>query len=465
MTTNWLGHPNFSGSWASIHKKAQFPDGVTTGLPLRPTKRAVPMGIEPTEVDVADLTGRRGSLAASLEVSQTARGTTTDSATPIRNIEEFPPEIRRMIISHLDFAGLSTLIQASPVFLQQFLPEKNVALWQCLKNSLGLCAEGAILDELATGLEFDLLMKAANARSNRDKVGGEDQVAYSVETPQDIGIEPLLHDAPTTLLVRIARIHRLVVEPLISFMNEWVSTYRTPGRGLSASDKERLARATYRFYFVVGGFSPKTVSSRRSLWIRFSDGSAAESSRFRFGADPQPARPTISLFYELMESISKSVLMTFAHAHNTKSPKRIAQSHPVLRDKYLILAYITIRQTPTRTFLRQILLDKGFESFFTILSLLAEPSRPQSQYGSIGLDSSVHLEARQRALRDLPGSTVATLFSDDDPGRRHDGGDDQGQVTLNNDWRDSFYASGSFMVGVVGVGWIKAVAHLPDEAT
>ncbi|KAK3989352.1 hypothetical protein QBC44DRAFT_381572 [Cladorrhinum sp. PSN332] len=354
--------------------------------------------------------------AESLGVFKTENNIANDHDTVCQSIEELPAEIRCIIISHLDLNGITALIRASPVFLQQFItvPQKKVALWQCLSNSLGPLAIAGLFQELLKGLALDI--EITSSPTSRDDTAGERKVisAFMKWEERHRNILPhgrnhqtkrILDEIPTYILFRLVRIQRLVVEPLISLVAEWAKTNLRGGQ-LTASHEEQLARAIYQFDFVVGGIGPETSSSRRNLAYRFKESRAHRA----FG-------PT-KLMYEVMESISKSAMMSFARAYSDKSPKKIMREHPVLQGKHLILGYICLLRTPSSAFMRQILLDKRLESFRTILSLLGPPQSARHE--------SVHSQARHRALKELPADAMKEILHGGRRQRRNSGNNTTG---------------------------------------
>ena len=52
-------------------------------------------------------------------------------------LESVPAEIRHHLLSILDFKGLKALIFASPIYLQQYLLDRERLLSECCERTLG----------------------------------------------------------------------------------------------------------------------------------------------------------------------------------------------------------------------------------------------------------------------------------------------------------------------------------------
>ncbi|KAJ5679321.1 hypothetical protein N7462_007565 [Penicillium macrosclerotiorum] len=187
-------------------------------------------------------------------------------------LENLPPEIRRYLLSSLEWEELDVLVHASPVFHQQYVLDRRMFLSQSLEDILQNVPVEASLVYQSSSLGF------AKARD-----GGT--VALLLESYQDRRTKP----QPLDLTDRISldelsaqvKFYFFVIKPLLrryasSALDSLTEVSDIPHQHttLSRSEKTRIVRALYRFQLCCNLFgvgNHKDFSLRRLEYETNSD--------------------------------------------------------------------------------------------------------------------------------------------------------------------------------------------------
>lgn len=160
-------------------------------------------------------------------------------------LENLPAEIRRYLLSMLEYGGLRALVHASPVYHQQYLLDRQHLLCECLATILGGDAIDAYAVYRSGLIEFSI------SRT-------EEEITRFLEAYQDHRSKLPQYSFLKTLTldeaISMVTFHCAVIKPLIQHYTYWAlgnltkETKEIQYNGpLSGAEETRLARALYRF--------------------------------------------------------------------------------------------------------------------------------------------------------------------------------------------------------------------------
>ncbi|KAJ5962198.1 hypothetical protein N7501_007139 [Penicillium viridicatum] len=165
----------------------------------------------------------------------------------IAPLENLPPEVRRYLLTTLEFEELKTLTHASPTYHEQYLIDRHWILSQCLDKALcGVTLEASLVCQ-SSSVSF------ADART-QDAVF---EALKSYQVRRKLPKHSILDENPTMdELASVAVFHYSVVVPLVRQYTIWAlgnlaketeSTITDPWDALSEIEEIRVTRALYRF--------------------------------------------------------------------------------------------------------------------------------------------------------------------------------------------------------------------------
>lgn len=159
--------------------------------------------------------------------------------------ENFPAEIRRYLLSMLEYEGLKALVHASPVYHQQYLLDRQRLLCECLASILG----GDTTDAYAVYRSG--LVEFSTSRT-------EEEIAQFLEAYQGRRSTSSRRSFLKTLTldetISMVTFHCTIIKPLIQHYTCWALENLAKeteevryNRSLSRTEETRLTRALYRF--------------------------------------------------------------------------------------------------------------------------------------------------------------------------------------------------------------------------
>lgn len=217
--------------------------------------------------------------AATTPVSPLQNTAQSETSAPEHNtplLETFPAEIRRHLLSNLDYEGLKALVHASPVYHQQYLLDRQNLLCACLEATLG---SSTTID--ACAVYHSSLINSSETRTKETITqfleSYRDKLSYSF-SPYSL-LKALTLDE----VISIVTFHISIIRPLTQYYTSWTMdnlakettdlhshVYLKDYEPLSLSKIEntRLVRALYRFqlYCNLFGFSQYWYGRQR-LWM------------------------------------------------------------------------------------------------------------------------------------------------------------------------------------------------------
>ncbi|KEZ41558.1 hypothetical protein SAPIO_CDS7725 [Scedosporium apiospermum] len=154
-------------------------------------------------------------------------------------LESLPPEVRRHLLSILDFPQLQALVHASPTFHHQYLFDRNYVLSGCLRKTLGSAIDDA----------YAVYMFAPQHNPEKEVIA-ELVTWYSEQTPVD--------KLPRDAVLSMVTLYSYSVKPISEHFACWMLDDLTAQTGknpqnypekvvLTSTETMRLARAIYRF--------------------------------------------------------------------------------------------------------------------------------------------------------------------------------------------------------------------------
>ncbi|KAI0515426.1 hypothetical protein F5B22DRAFT_607330 [Xylaria bambusicola] len=181
-------------------------------------------------------------------------------------LEGLPPELRRYLLSTLDIIPMMAIIQASPIFYQQYLSDRKFLLCSSLETTLG----SAVVDAFFThffvtqaslgSVSTDIF--SANCRSFQAENIMKQKLTEFVKSYSEITFQRCLPHTLTAKLtedeaISMARFYVRYVRPLIDYFGWWMLenlaeeagediSINRPGITLSRTEMLRLTRAIYR---------------------------------------------------------------------------------------------------------------------------------------------------------------------------------------------------------------------------
>ncbi|PYH66547.1 uncharacterized protein BO88DRAFT_468920 [Aspergillus vadensis CBS 113365] len=162
------------------------------------------------------------------------------------DLETLPPEIRVQILFLLDLEGLKSLVQASPVYHDQYLLDRRRLLLKCLATTLGSIFFEACIVQETSSVSFS---QTRNHDRIHDFFGSLTKRRFSARhSDLTAGLE--LKDA-----VDMVFFYHSVLKPLTEHYFVWAlrnlaiesEAHTKIDEALSESEEHRIIRALYRF--------------------------------------------------------------------------------------------------------------------------------------------------------------------------------------------------------------------------
>ncbi|GFN15311.1 hypothetical protein AtubIFM56815_003144 [Aspergillus tubingensis] len=196
----------------------------------------------------SDLSG--SVLADDSSLSVLSESLTTDDTCYSHShthLETLPAEIRFQILSFMDYKGLKALVQASPIYLEQYLVDRDLLLFGCLEATLGsLLFEASVVHETGS-LAF------SEARTSNNIL----QFCQSLkERSSSSRFSNLTEDITREDASDMMAFHFDVIKPFAKHYAEWAlsnlakepeASHTKVDEPLSESEEFRIIRALYRF--------------------------------------------------------------------------------------------------------------------------------------------------------------------------------------------------------------------------
>ncbi len=215
------------------------------GAPLESTS-SVPTAASPDPTPPGSAVQTKpSSTVAQPETDPVSDATGTPNIQQNAAFETPPAEIRREILSALDYQSLRALTRASPTFHQQYRLDRRFLLCGCLQRTLGAATFDACA---AYRSDTDCFSEERTLESITEFLtsyqGRRPTATYSILD------EALAEDEAVAMVV----FHFTVIEPLVKRFTNWAldhladetggSPHRKP---LSSTEEARVLRAMYRF--------------------------------------------------------------------------------------------------------------------------------------------------------------------------------------------------------------------------
>ena len=183
--------------------------------------------------------------------------------------ENFPAEIRRYLLSMLEYEGLKALVHASPVYHQQYLLDRQRLLCECLASILG----GDTTDAYAVYRSG--LVEFSTSRT-------EEEIAQFLEAYQGRRSTSSRRSFLKTLTldetISMVTFHCTIIKPLIQHYTCWALENLAKeteevqyNRSLSRTEETRLTRALYRFQLYCNLFGVSKYWFGRQQMFGFED--------------------------------------------------------------------------------------------------------------------------------------------------------------------------------------------------
>lgn len=166
-------------------------------------------------------------------------------AKPVRNellLEYFPAEIRRHLLSTLEYEGLKALAHASPVYHQQYLLDRQYLLCRCLETALGCNF-------------FDACVVFQSGLASFLETRTQEKIIQFLDSYQNYRYSPhFLKVLTLDEIISIITFHFSIIKPLAWYYTGWAmdnlsKETKNPQNHwpLSITVEARLVRALYRF--------------------------------------------------------------------------------------------------------------------------------------------------------------------------------------------------------------------------
>ncbi|OJJ87649.1 uncharacterized protein ASPGLDRAFT_63789 [Aspergillus glaucus CBS 516.65] len=185
------------------------------------------------------------------------------SNTPLENL---PAEIRRHLLSTLDYEGLKALVHASSIYHQQYLLNRHHLLCKCLETTLGSNTTGACAVYQSGLVEF------SKTRTEEIITQFLESYGNSRFLSQYSFLKTLILDQ----VISIVAFHLSIIKPLARYYAGWTvvnlakDTKDTQDYlSLSSTEETRLTRALYRFQLYCNLFGVSCYRSRRQWMLEF----------------------------------------------------------------------------------------------------------------------------------------------------------------------------------------------------
>lgn len=160
-------------------------------------------------------------------------------------IQDLPPEVRRHLLSILDFAELRTLVRASPVFHQQYRHDRAYFLSRLLEAEL----QSVTVDAYA-------VQKLTSTRDTEKDIPGFLRRTYAQRAASLAG--RLTEDEVVEMFAFLS-----TIKAVIPRVMEWCLGENLDG-GASPTESMRLTRAIYRYQLLCLAADPTSGAGRRS---------------------------------------------------------------------------------------------------------------------------------------------------------------------------------------------------------
>ena len=188
-------------------------------------------------------------------------GSASDVSAVNAPLEDLPPELRDQILCQLDLDGLRSLIQTSPVYLQQYLIRRMPILSRCLESTLGSSSVDAYWVHQTSRLEFlDGI--------NREKVETFNELYKSQHSSDSYSL--LGQGLTPDDIHRMAAFHCSTVSPILRLFTSQALENLAEEAGqpleeepISSTEQARLRRAFYRFQLTCQLLSHGKFNGRR----------------------------------------------------------------------------------------------------------------------------------------------------------------------------------------------------------
>lgn len=172
------------------------------------------------------------------------------------HLEALPAEIRRQILFSSEYEALRALVHASPIYHQQYLPDRYHLLCKCLVTALG-----------SPTMAVDAYAVKVTGSTGRLQARTPRKVYKFLEVFQSchpscavLSVEGLPLDEVISMLV----FHFSIIKPLVSYYSgREIDCLAESPRPLSNTEETRIVRALYHFQlycnlFGVGRYKPVT---------------------------------------------------------------------------------------------------------------------------------------------------------------------------------------------------------------
>lgn len=184
-------------------------------------------------------------------------------------LEDLPAEIRRHLLSILDYERLKCLVHTSPIYHQQYLLDRQYILCKSLENTLG--SSGLITDACAIYQSGLLNLSETNPKEKITRFLRSYQDCHSIPSSQF----SFLMSLPVDEVISIGTFHRSVIKPLSQEYAGWAqgnltnetTTSTHNYQPLSSTEETRIVRALYRFELYCTLFGVRCYRSNHPQWF------------------------------------------------------------------------------------------------------------------------------------------------------------------------------------------------------
>ena len=189
-------------------------------------------------------------------------------------LEDLPAEIRRLLLSTLEYEELRSLVHGSPIYHQQYLLDREYLLCKCLENTLG--SNSIIIDACAVYQSGLLTLPEIDPEEDITRFLKSYRDRRSSSSCQDKYLKQL----PVDEVISVLTFHQAIITPLAQDYADWIlnnfakekTTNCQIHEPLSRTEATRVVRSLYRFQLHCTLFGTRGYRIKdRQWWLEFEE--------------------------------------------------------------------------------------------------------------------------------------------------------------------------------------------------
>ncbi|OTB00957.1 hypothetical protein M426DRAFT_323846 [Hypoxylon sp. CI-4A] len=257
-----------------------------------------------------------------LSKSHTQPNQNSQASTTYSSLEKLPPEVRRQILSTLEFQGLKSLVHASPVFHSQYLADRRYVLCASLEISLGSAT-------------FDAYSALQSSQPHFSNTRADVIQFLRSYRPDRRVLQPLHEKLNESEAVEMASFYSSILFPISRHYFQWalgklvVAAGGSPRlKALTAIEEVRLLRSFYRFQLYCNLFGVSTPWKSHKESRVFLDFSSVEILEMFFCVFQPWEVEEICCVYAFAQEIYDHIFNEITWDVNEMNPKFDGQRPP-----------------------------------------------------------------------------------------------------------------------------------------